>query len=174
MYGSSLLLPLLGAGLLPFAACQSVSGPFNGALIGSKYPYYNMTQKLNHGNATDKTTFQQRFQVVTDFYKPGGPIFFGQSAEQPIVPAENWDLIDMAQELGGMVIGLEHRFFGASLPGNLDRSPASYAPLTFENVLDDAVAVVEFVKKNTTGAAKSHVIVEGGSLAARVYECVLH
>ncbi|KAJ9607344.1 hypothetical protein H2200_008417 [Cladophialophora chaetospira] len=159
---SSVLYSLVGLCLVTLAASQSSSGPYDSALIGSRHPFYNLTQKLDHSSG-DNTTFKQRYQMVTDYFQPGGPILFAQSAEQDIVPVESSDLFDMAKELRGLVIGLEHRFFGTSLPQSYNGSASSFAPLTLGNVLEDAAAFVDFVKKNVTGAANSEVIVQVGS-----------
>jgi hypothetical protein len=39
---------------------------------------------------------------------------------------------------------------------------SGYAALTLENVIEDAVSFVGFIKKNITGAADSKVLVTGG------------
>ena len=147
--------------MISLAASQATSGPYDGALIGSKYPFYNLTQKLDHSNG-EITTFKQLFQIITDYFQPGGPILFSQSAEQDIIPVKNSDFYDTAKELVALVVGLEHRFFGISVPRGYDGSLASLAPLTLENVLQDAVVFIDFIKKNTTGAATSKAIVQGG------------
>jgi hypothetical protein len=57
-----------------------VSGPSSGKDIGSKYPIYNLTQLVDHGG-NNTSTFNQRYQLVTDYFKPGGPILLIQGAE---------------------------------------------------------------------------------------------
>lgn len=156
------LVSLVSSYLLSTVTSQSTSDPYSGASIGSKYPLYNLTQKLDHGNASSTATFQQRFQVVTDYFKPGGPLLFHQGAEGVMTAVENTLFYEWAEELEAIVVSIEHRFFGASLPKQFDGSPSSFAPLTLENVLDDAIVVANFVKKNATGAANSKVILQGG------------
>ncbi|TVY92709.1 Lysosomal Pro-X carboxypeptidase [Lachnellula willkommii] len=143
-------------------AAQTSSGPSSGAVIGSKYPVHNLTQKVDH-SSNSSTTFNQRYQLVTDYFKPGGPILFVQGPETSLVPIENHDFIDWMEELGAIVAVLEHRFFGTSTPAEFDGTTASYAPLTLDNVMKDAVAFINFIQKNITGAANSKTIVGGGS-----------
>ena len=163
MRNFSVLYYLLALCLTPLVNCQLTSGPYDGALIGSKYPFYNLTQKLDYRN-DDNSTFNQRYQIVTDWFQPGGPILLHQSAETDITAVEDSGLFDMAKELGGLVASLEHRFFGTSLPKGYDSSVSTLTPLTLENVLEDAVSFVGFIQKSVVGAAKSKVIVEGGML----------
>lgn len=130
-------------------------------VLVSRYPINNFTQSLDH-NSNSTATFNQQYYLVTDYFKPGGPILFLQGPESPLNPIENHDFMDWAEELGAIVASLEHRFFGKSLPSSFDGTTASYAPLTLENVMEDAVTFLDFIKKNVTGAADSKAIVEGG------------
>lgn len=41
-----------------------------------------LTQPIDHSNP-QLGTFQQQYQLVTEFYKPGGPILFYQGEETP-------------------------------------------------------------------------------------------
>lgn len=144
------------------ATASATSPPSSGAAIGSKYPVYNLTQPIEHGiNST--ATFHQRFQLITEFFRPGGPLLFIQSPESALVPIENDQFFEVAQELGGIVASLEHRYFGMSIPASFNGSTASYAPLTLGNVLEDAVAFINFAKQTVPGAIDSKTIVTGGT-----------
>ena len=69
---------------------------------------------------------------------------------------------DWAKELGGLTATLEHRYFGESLPfGNDSYTQDNFKYLTLENVMQDAVNFVGFVKNNVTGASNSKAIVVG-------------
>lgn len=75
-----------------------------------KTKFFNQT--LNHQGPSNET-FQQRYQLVDEFFKPGGPILFYQGAETPTFTCvESSSLYQFAKELGGLAIGLEHRYFG--------------------------------------------------------------
>ena len=72
-------------------------------------------------------------------------------------------LADWAKELGGLTATLEHRYFGQSLPfGNDSYTLDNLKHFTLENVMQDAVNFLNFIKQNVTGAADSKVIVAGG------------
>ncbi|KAF2661116.1 hypothetical protein K491DRAFT_477184 [Lophiostoma macrostomum CBS 122681] len=146
---------------------QTISGPFSDPLIKSDYPFYNITQPLYHdGSGTG--SFNQRFQLVTDFYKPGGPILFTIGPEDHIPAVDNSHFYDMAKELGGAAAVLEHRFFGTSLPDGFDGSVQWYAPLTLDNVMKDATTFIKYAKSNMSCGADSKVFIWGGSYGANL------
>ena len=126
------------------------------------------TQKLDH-RSNSSTTFQQQYQLVTDFFQLGGPILYTVSLESSVMRCvESLAFLDYAQELGAIVAVLEHRFFGDSFPPGVSDSNATaedFAPLALDNVLLDSVTFVDWIKSTVTGANKSKVIVEGGSYA---------
>jgi hypothetical protein len=130
----------------------------------SKWPVYNFTQFVHHdSNSTE--TFQQQYQLVTDFYKPGGPILFSQGYPQAsMLTAEALRFTSYAAKLGAAVATLEHRYTGLSFPVGFDGgSNASYAEaLTLNNILNDNVSFIKWAKKNLTGAVDSKVIAHGG------------
>lgn len=128
----------------------------------SKYLVYNLTELVNHANNAS-ATYNQRYQLVTEYFKPGGPILFTQSAENTLAPIEDGNTMDMADELGAIVANLEHRYFGTSVPESFDGSMESFKPLTLENVREDAVQFIEFLKRTIPGAAQSPVVVTGDS-----------
>ena len=74
---------------------------------------------------------------------------------------------EWAKELGGITATLEHRYFGQSLPlGNDSYTLDNLKHFTLENVMQDAVNFLNFIKQNVTGAADSKVIVAGGMSAS--------
>jgi hypothetical protein len=116
-------------------------------------------------NATNNSTFQQRYQIETTNFKPGGPILLLQGAETSLAAdsLQLLDAIDRAQELGGITLANEHRYFGTSFPSGFNASDkASYASLTLENVLMDTVSLVKWIKSTVPDAENSPVIVTGG------------
>jgi hypothetical protein len=121
---------------------------------------------------TGTNTFLQQYQMITDYFKPGGPIIFYQGAEGPETCLEYQIHLQYAMELGGIAVYLEHRFFGLSVPGNLSYEnnlewpTAALESLTLDNVLLDAVAFIEWIKSTVPGAENSKAITFGGSYAA--------
>ncbi|KAH8883404.1 hypothetical protein GQ53DRAFT_771862 [Thozetella sp. PMI_491] len=138
---------------------------FSGPLLFNP-PLQNFTQKLEHASS-DNVTFQQQYQLNTTHFRPGGPILFHQSEELPVVPVELHVFADYAEELGAIITTLEHRYFGKSFPDGMDVksniTKATFAPLTLDNVLQDAVEYVNWIRKTVPGAENSPVIYSGGS-----------
>ncbi|KAF2674716.1 hypothetical protein BT63DRAFT_420000 [Microthyrium microscopicum] len=131
-----------------------------------KYVVRQFAQLLDH-NSTNKTTFHQSYQLDTSRYKPGGPILFYQGAESSQINCLEYNHFDdIAGELGAIVAGLEHRFFGDSFPagvGIANVTAKDFAVLTLENVLLDAVNFVNWVKQTVAGASNAKVVINGGS-----------
>lgn len=132
--------------------------------------FFNQT--LNHDlsslDASAGTgSFKQQYQLNTTYFRPGGPIFFYQGAEgAQIACVENYVLHDWAEETGAILAGLEHRFFGLSLPAGFNGTTAmaaDYAPLTINNTLLDSVNFIQRIKSTVPGARNSKAIVMGGS-----------
>ncbi|CAI6334096.1 unnamed protein product [Periconia digitata] len=126
--------------------------------------YKFFTQKIDHYGQCEGE-FQQRFSLFTEFFEPGGPIMFYQGEEITHVECGNDTILyEWAKELKGLVVSLEHRYFGASKPvGNESSKIENLKYLTLENVMDDAVEFLGQVKENVTGAADSKVIMASGS-----------
>jgi pimeloyl-ACP methyl ester carboxylesterase len=123
-----------------------------------------MTQNIDHFGKHNGT-FQQRYTINTDSYAPGGPILLFQGEETDVLDCpKSTILYEWARELGGLTVSLEHRYFGPSKPfGNASTSNENFRFLTLDNVMADAVAFVQQVKRNITGADKSKVLVASGS-----------
>lgn len=129
----------------------------------------DFTQKVNHTADAGSATFKQRYQLSTQHFEPGGPILFVQSAEagMPVLNASVF--MDYAPKLGALVAMLEHRFFGDLRGGG--SYPPGYNPLnvsndvfdslTMDNVLQDGVEFVNWIKGTVLGAANSKVIYGG-------------
>ncbi|KAI1376539.1 hypothetical protein F4677DRAFT_459707 [Hypoxylon crocopeplum] len=130
----------------------------------------HFTQKVNHTIDTSSATFKQRYQLITQYFEPGGPILFVQSAETGMPAINASDFIDYAPKLGALVAMLEHRFFGDLHSGSyppgydpLNISSEAFNSLTLDNVLQDGVNFVNWIKKTVVGAADSKVIYGGSS-----------
>ncbi|KAK7906123.1 hypothetical protein LTR67_000849 [Exophiala xenobiotica] len=124
------------------------------------------TQSIDHFGQHNGT-FRQKYNMVTDFFKPGGPIFFYQGEEQTYLDCVDTSIAyTWAKETNGIAVTLEHRYFGESAPfGASDptKQVEEYAYLTLDNVMADGVAFMDHIKQNITGAQDSKVIVLSGS-----------
>lgn len=132
-----------------------------------KYDYFK--QKVDHFGKND-STFQQKYSLSTEFYKPGGPIFYMQGAEgSPLGCIDTTAAISWAEEFGGAAVVLEHRYFGDSLPFNATNPReqlAEYQYLTLDNVLEDVTFFLDDLKTKLEGATDSKVITNGCSYPA--------
>jgi len=75
-------------------------------------------------------------------------------------------MYSFAQELGGIAVALEHRYFGESLPFGPNETAytqAQWAPLTLENVMDDAVALIDHIRTTIPNATQAPAFVASGS-----------
>ncbi|KAI1206300.1 uncharacterized protein F4807DRAFT_470284 [Annulohypoxylon truncatum] len=127
-------------------------------------------QKINHTIDAGPATFKQRYQLNTQYFEPGGPILFIQSAEAGMPAINASDFMDYAPKLGALVAILEHRFFGelhtGSYPPGYDPmniSNESFNSLTLDNVLQDGISFVNWIKGTVLGAKHSKVIYGGSS-----------
>ncbi|KAI0884277.1 uncharacterized protein GGS22DRAFT_189406 [Annulohypoxylon maeteangense] len=130
----------------------------------------DFVQKVNHSIDGGPATFKQRYQLNTKYFEPGGPILFIQSAEagMPVINAS--DFMDYAPKLGALVAVLEHRFFGDLHSGSyppgynpMNISNESFSSLTLDNVLQDGISFVNWIKSTVLGAKHSKVIYGGSS-----------
>ncbi|KIY01019.1 uncharacterized protein Z520_03685 [Fonsecaea multimorphosa CBS 102226] len=131
--------------------------------VNCTHPTAFYDQTIDH-NATKSGTFKQQYQLILDYYKPGGPILFMQGAETANLSCLEYMVFeDWAPALGAAVVQLEHRFFGVSNPSTASNVTERYETLTLDNVLLDSVTFVEYLKKNNTELNNAKVIAHGGS-----------
>ena len=64
---------------------QSYAGPTALVPREDNCQYDHYTQKIDHFGRHNGT-FQQKYNLVTDYYEPGGPIFWAQGSEQHFLP----------------------------------------------------------------------------------------
>ncbi|KAI1088007.1 peptidase S28 [Rostrohypoxylon terebratum] len=185
-------VPSLSSSLVPFLLASTVHGaPYaNGSIhippastiptgnpsqcnqITYYFPqkiYHNTNSSASAASHQGNNTFLQQYQIVTDFYRPGGPILFVQGAETAEFEClERLSLYDHAKELGALAVTLEHRYFGHSIPYGLKQDDPNWPtsalePMTLENIDLDTLTFLEWVKKTVPGAEKSKIIISGGS-----------
>ncbi|KAF2120399.1 peptidase S28 [Lophiotrema nucula] len=127
-------------------------------------------KQLVHHDSSSNETFLQQYQVIDQFFKPRGPILYYQGQESDYFPCgEQEAMYQFANETGGMVVVLQHRYFGSSVPFGLNSSTNvnwtahDLRAMSLENNQMDAVTFVEWIKKSHPGASKSKAIGFGGS-----------
>ena len=111
---------------------------------------------VDHFNSVDTRTYSNRFWVNATFYRGGGPVFFydagerGVSACSMFLPAH--PIMYLAKKFNGLAILWEHRFYGDSVPLQLDVNATladqqgAYRYLDSEQALEDAVFLATHFK----------------------------
>ncbi|XP_060082693.1 putative serine protease K12H4.7 [Ylistrum balloti] len=122
-----------------------------------------VTQRLDHFNDADTSTWQQRYFVNDTFYKKGGPVFVmigGEGTADPIWMVEGaW--IDYAQKFNAFCLQLEHRYYGKSHPTK-DMGTGNLIFLSSEQALADLAYFITYAKQKF-GLEESKLITFGGS-----------
>ncbi|KAJ1897893.1 hypothetical protein LPJ81_004445 [Coemansia sp. IMI 209127] len=134
----------------------------------------HFAQKVDHFG-TNSSTFRQRFYINGDAYVPGGPIYLFNSGETPASPSylAAGEPYTLAKATGGMVIIMEHRYYGVSYPVS-DMSGPNMRYLTLENALEDIAYFIRnsrgFISDSTgiSISAESKWIAVGGSYSANI------
>jgi hypothetical protein len=70
-------------------------------------------------------------------------------------------LPEWTEELGALLVSLEHRFFRE--PSTIANVSERYQSLSLENVMSDVVNFINYIKHTVPGTTNSTVIVFGGS-----------
>lgn len=153
------------AACVAFLACASV------ASAGTPFPYswetrYFTAQVDNLSFGESGKTFQLKYLINQQYFKPGGPVFFYTGNEAPIeLFANNTGFMwDIAPEFGAMLIFAEHRYYGASLPfGPASFTNENYVHLSAEQALADYALLLTELKATMPTIADAPVISFGGS-----------
>lgn len=125
---------------------------------------------VSHYDPLMRRSFDLRYYSNDEHYVAGGPIFIyvGGGNEVYNDYLARGAVFEIAQETGGYLFGLEHRYFGASQPTD-DTSVSNLSFLTVHQAVADVGEFIAFVKANYRGASESRVILwgrgYGGALA---------
>jgi len=104
--------------------------------------YY--TQIIDHTAGIDAGTFQQRYYIDTTYCEDltSCPIFMYIGGEGTLSASPGGYTATMASEHGALILALEHRWYGESLPGDIT-STDDLGSLTVENALADLRSFME-------------------------------
>lgn len=128
------------------------------SINASDYPAFRIDIPIDHYNTSDTRTYQNRYWVNSEYYAPGGPIFYFDAGEQnarPLVPYFLYEasgpssIMTLARRFNGLAVIFEHRFYGdpniGSFPYPINASGiaadgyAAYKYLNTEQALQDPV-----------------------------------
>lgn len=125
---------------------------------------------VDNYNPLLRQSFDLRYFVNSEHYAPGGPIFVyvGSGVDVYYDFIERGAMYEIAEETGGYLFSLEHRYFGESRPTD-DTSVENLAYLNVNQAVADVGSFIAFVKENYHQARDAPVILwgrgYGGALA---------
>ena len=100
---------------------------------------------LEYGAGARTEFFANRFWVDATHHSFDGPLFVYMGGEGPASGLGAPWVLELARRHGALVLALEHRFYGESLPeGGLSRENMPH--LTADNALEDAARIVALVQ----------------------------
>lgn len=126
------------------------------------------TQQVNHFDLGDTRTFQQQILLYDGYWDAAadGPLLVYTGNEGPIGYFYNNTgfVFELAQQFGGLVVFIEHRYYGASTPFGVEDSytQENIAYLSVEQALADYGSAVLALKADL-GAEAASVMAFGGS-----------
>jgi pimeloyl-ACP methyl ester carboxylesterase len=138
---------------------------------------------VDHFNPLNTERYAQRFWVNSQFYNPEAkhtPIFLHLCCEGPC--SEKWVtkgaslMANWAEETGGLLVAIEHRFYGESQPGP-DWTLESLQYLTLEQALADAAYFIKFhlnARKEFNINQDHPITVVGGSYGGTMAQAMRH
>ncbi|KAI7903368.1 peptidase S28, partial [Cokeromyces recurvatus] len=143
--------------------------------VPEKYGPFYFDQPIDHFSL-NKTTFKHRYWANTDAYKPGGPVILYNAgevaADERSLYVLNSTMLELARNLNGILIVMEHRFYGLSMPA-LDFSTEALATLNTEQALEDMASFIRDLKLPNLNAElppapTTKYIVYGGSYSGNL------
>eukprot|EP01127_Copromyxa_protea_P001793 TRINITY_DN11708_c0_g1_i1.p1 TRINITY_DN11708_c0_g1~~TRINITY_DN11708_c0_g1_i1.p1 ORF type:complete len:477 (-),score=110.62 TRINITY_DN11708_c0_g1_i1:102-1532(-) len=128
----------------------------------SAIPYSWITQPLDHFDASNTKTWSQKFLVNSQYWDGKGPIFILLGGEGPVANSSvtgHFVLNNYAKTFNAMIVAVEHRFYGDSMP-TADLSTPNLVYLTSQQALADYAKLAQQLKTENPGCK---VVSFGGS-----------
>ena len=123
-------------------------------------------QRNDHFNKQDLSTWKQRYVVNASFWRGNGyPVFVMLGGEGPLSDTElagHFILDEYAKKLGALMLAVEHRFYGRSIPGDGTLATENLRLLSADQALADYATFIEGMRRKY-GFADSKVVTFGGS-----------
>ena len=121
-----------------------------------------MTQYIDHSNPS-VGTFRQRYFIDNTYWTGEGPVMLYFNGEAPASGSPRGYITSVAKELHALLITLEHRYYGRSMPAPLTNK-AMLKYLTVDQSLADHQAFYEYYSDQVIGKRLKWIAV-GGSYA---------
>jgi hypothetical protein len=137
--------------------------------MGSRSTLGNTTanvyaQLVDHNNPGDGT-FSQRFYFDTTYWRnaSGAPIFYYIGGEGPLRGTPTGFVTTLALEFGALIVALEHRWYGESLPGDITSTTDLSTTLTVQQALADLAAFQTWFTSTILQTTSAPWLAIGGS-----------
>lgn len=108
------------------------------------------TNIVDHFNYQANQTYQQRYWFIDNYFNPNiGPVFVYICGEYvcPGVPEARQWIVTLAQKFQGLILVLEHRYYGQSMPYGKDSLKLeNMIHLNSEQALSDLAYFIEQIK----------------------------
>lgn len=111
------------------------------------------TQLIDHNNPASGT-FPQRYYVDFSYWNGTSfPVFLYIGGEGVLSGTPRGYAATIAQELGALIVALEHRWYGASVPGDITSTSQLQTTLTVEQAIADLASFQSWMmaQLRTTG-----------------------
>lgn len=131
------------------------------APVGDGFQYFD--QLVDHFDNTNLGTFRQRFVVNDSVYAAGGPLIVfvgGEGALPETVLGGKYSINYFAEQLGGFMAALEHRYYGASW---VQEDMADMRYLSSKQTVADYSQFIPYLKKAYNLPEDTKTVVIGGS-----------
>uniref|UniRef100_A0A1B0DNK4 Peptidase S9 prolyl oligopeptidase catalytic domain-containing protein n=1 Tax=Phlebotomus papatasi TaxID=29031 RepID=A0A1B0DNK4_PHLPP len=142
------------------------------AMASGEIERRNITQWQDHFDYNNTETWENTYYIDDSFYEPGGPIFLfmgGMDFYTTIGRLNSSHFRDIAEEVGAVLVGTEHRYYGESRP-TPDLTKENLVYLTSAQALADAAELVRYLKASSPDLHDAQVIAagigHGGALAS--------
>jgi len=160
-----------------FLACLACASAFGGLSLNqvlfelnnpvadepARFARQFVNQWRDNFNESDLNIFENRFIENSEHFEPGGPIILWVNADRAINDASISDgklIVDVAEELGGVIFSLEPRFYAKSRP-TLTTATNGLRFLNIEQMLADLAVFVRTLKRDRPELANAKVFAAG-------------
>ena len=134
-----------------FSSCSDDKGTSSSAVDVTRW---YTEQRLDHFSQEETRTWKQRYFVNDSFFDGTGPIFLCVGGEGDALTPEVVktgtvhcaDMVDLAKEIGALILAVEHRYYGESQPVS-DLSTANLKWLTSRQALGDIAQFHDYIGK---------------------------
>ncbi|KAA6398939.1 MAG: putative Thymus-specific serine protease [Streblomastix strix] len=121
--------------------------PIINLIVGAKSSKFkNFQQNLDHFESNTKQLFNQRYIINSKYYNGSHNMLFVLGGKGGIAPdlVDKGHVVELAQKIGAVIVGLEHRFYGQSRP--YDTTTSDHLQfLTSKQAVADAGRFIEWI-----------------------------